>query len=257
LKSVNIPNSVTSIRDSAFDGCNELTRIAIPDSVASIGDSAFKSTSWYDNQPDGLIYAGKVAYHYEGVIPDNTTIVLKPGTKGIAGEAFETDLVDTDNPGLIGVSIPNTVTNIGDSAFFGCTGLKNVIIPKSVVSIGEEAFGYYIRIEYAEKFPGFTIRCFANSAGLKYARENGFAYKILPASAASTDPTATTGPVITTINGSTVTTAASTAGSSSTGNRLTLPAIILAVVVFSALVAIAVLIIVKKKKGNTGDGSNI
>ncbi len=42
--------------------------------------------------------------------------------------------------GLTSVSIPNSVTSIGESAFYGCTGLTSVNIPNSVTSIGESAF---------------------------------------------------------------------------------------------------------------------
>jgi len=41
---------------------------------------------------------------------------------------------------LVGITIPNSVTNIGGFAFFGCTGLTSVTIPDSVTSIGENAF---------------------------------------------------------------------------------------------------------------------
>lgn len=69
LTSIDIPNSVTSIGHGAFEGCTGLTSIDIPNSVTSVGSRAFHNTAWYDNQPDGLVYAGKVAYKYKGTIP--------------------------------------------------------------------------------------------------------------------------------------------------------------------------------------------
>ena len=41
--------------------CSSLTSVTIPNSVTTIGNSAFEGTVWYNNQPDGLVYAGKVA----------------------------------------------------------------------------------------------------------------------------------------------------------------------------------------------------
>ena len=134
LTSVTIGNGVTSIGSSAFFGCTGLTNITIPDSVTSIGSSAFYNTAWYNNQPDGLVYAGKVAYKYKGTMPSNTSIVLKEGTLGIAGSAF------AYCTGLTSVTIGNSVTSIDSSAFYNCTGLTSVTIGNSVTSIGYEAF---------------------------------------------------------------------------------------------------------------------
>ena len=134
LTSVTIPNSVTSIGESAFKNCSGLTSVTIPDSVTSIGSSAFSGTAWYNNQPDGLVYAGKMAYKYKGNMPDNTSITIKDGTLGIANCAFE------DCSGLTSVTIPNSVTSIGVGAFYNCGGLTSMTIPDSVTSIGSSAF---------------------------------------------------------------------------------------------------------------------
>ena len=42
--------------------------------------------------------------------------------------------------GLTSVTIPNSVTSIGDRAFYLCSGLTSVTIPNSVTSIGDRAF---------------------------------------------------------------------------------------------------------------------
>lgn len=88
MTSVTIGNGVTSISSYAFSGCEGLTNITIPDSVTSIGSGALYNTAWYNKQPDGLVYAGKVAYTYKGEMPENTEIVLKDGTLSIAEIVF-------------------------------------------------------------------------------------------------------------------------------------------------------------------------
>jgi len=134
LKSVTIPNTVTSIGYRAFSVCRGLTSVTIGSSVTSIGYGAFSGTAWYNNQPDGLVYAGKVAYKYKGTMPSGTEIVIKEGTLGIADQAFY------DCTGLTSVTIGDGVTSIGESAFFGCTGLTSVTIGDGVTSIGNYAF---------------------------------------------------------------------------------------------------------------------
>ena len=106
--------SVTSIGYQAFYSCSSLTSITIPNSVTSIGGYAFDGTAWYNNQPDGLVYAGKVAYKYKGDMPENTKIILNDGTLGIANGAFGFC------SSLTSITIPNSVTSIGGGAFSWC-----------------------------------------------------------------------------------------------------------------------------------------
>ena len=134
LTSITIPNGVTEIGIGAFLQCESLTSVTIPNSVTSIGNAAFSMTPWHDNQPDGLVYAGKVAYRYKGTMPQNTNIILEEGTLGIAASAFD------GCTGLTSITIPSSVTSIGSCAFSGCLGLTSITIPNSVNSIGQQAF---------------------------------------------------------------------------------------------------------------------
>ena len=134
LTNVTIGNSVTTIGSRAFYNCSRLTSVTIPNSVTNIDYDAFYGTAWYDNQPNGLVYAGHVAYKYKGTMPSNTRISLQAGTLGIASSAF------SGCSAMISVYIPNSVTNIGSSAFYGCSGLTSVTIPNSVTAIEGWAF---------------------------------------------------------------------------------------------------------------------
>ena len=134
LTSVAIPKSVTRIGEAAFYGCSKLSSFTIPESVYDIGRVAFALTPWYDNQPDGLVYAGQVAYRYKGTMPNNTKITLREGTKGIAGDAF------SSCSGLVSISIPNDLHCIGDAAFSECTNLTSIVLPDSLKTLGYKVF---------------------------------------------------------------------------------------------------------------------
>ena len=170
LTSVTIGNSVTSIGDWAFYYCSSLTSITIPDSVTSIGEYAFDGTAWYRNQPDGLVYAGKVVYHHRGTMPSNTSIVIKDGTLGISYSAF------SGCTGLTSITIPDSVTSICVDAFRGCTGLTSMTLPfvgasKTASDGYNQVFGYifgYTTSSSSSSISGATYQYDSNSKYYHY-----------------------------------------------------------------------------------------
>ncbi|MDD6488795.1 MAG: leucine-rich repeat domain-containing protein [Clostridia bacterium] len=118
LKNIKIPDSVTRIYYEAFNGCTSLEIIDVPDSVTSIdGKDVYENTLWYKNQPDGVVYLGKVACAFKGEMLADTTIVLKDGTVGISDDFF----FGTDNK-ITSIVIPDSIKYLDEGAFFGFNG---------------------------------------------------------------------------------------------------------------------------------------
>jgi hypothetical protein len=154
LKSVVIPESVTTIGDSAFDWAL-LSSVVIPDSVLSIGDYAFAYAELPSVViPDSVLSIGEYAF---GLNIRMTSVTIGNSVTSIGKEAFvETQLNSVvipdsvisigflafgSTPSLTSATLGNSVTSIGDAAFEG-TSLTSVVIPDSVISIGNSAFHY-------------------------------------------------------------------------------------------------------------------
>lgn len=175
LSEIVIPQSVTEMQYGAFRNCESLAKINFPDSLVKIGGFALDNTAWYNSQPDGMVYAGKVFYKYKGTLASGAQANINSGTVGIAGYAFD------GQSNMKNVTIPDGVANIGDFAFHDCLSMSSITVPASVTEIGEKALGYKSSGARAAgsnsvKIPGFTIYGKAGSAAQRYANVHSFTF---------------------------------------------------------------------------------
>jgi hypothetical protein len=121
LTSVSMGDNIKRIGSEAFEGCKHLNDIKFSSSLDSLGYRVFDGTQWLSNQPDGMVYAGNIAYGWKGTMPWNTNVVLKEGTVSIAVDAFF-------NSTLASISLPKSFKKLVGRTFYGCNYLKTITI---------------------------------------------------------------------------------------------------------------------------------
>ena len=178
IESVTIPNGVTYIWDYAFFCCHSLAYVTIPGSVDYIGEYAFfKCDLLTVTIPSGVTFIGPFAFSNceelaainvsanngkysseNGILfnKDKTALIKYPMGKTETEYAIPESVTTIGEyafyecKALESVTIPNSVTNIGENAFAYCGYLKSVIIPDSVTNIGEYVFCFCSSLEFVE-----------------------------------------------------------------------------------------------------------
>ena len=186
LTEITLGDGVTSIGERAFCNCSSLTSVVIGDGVTSIGYEAFYNCSsltgvyitdiaaWC-NISFGNYLVNNPLYYAKNLYLDNnlvTELVIPDSVTSIGEYAFYCC------SSLTSVKIPDSVTSIGDSAFYNCDGLTSLTLGSDLQTIGAYAFyscGSLTSVTipynvttigaYAFEYTGLTSAVFENSYG--------------------------------------------------------------------------------------------
>ena len=135
ISSVTIPDTVTRIGYAAFYHCDSLKDVVIPKSVTDIEPFAFDNTEWMDDfkasNKEFLIVGDGILLAYNG---GSSHVTIPDGVKKIAPHAFY------KHNGLLSVSMPDSLLEIGEAAFEGCINLKEIYGGTNVKVIKDRAF---------------------------------------------------------------------------------------------------------------------
>lgn len=167
MDQITIPKGITKIGDSAFQNCSNLTSVIVPDSVTEIGSAAFSgcgklqsmtlpftgssatpssastkslfgyifgSTTYVGGVATKQYYSTSSAAYKNYYIPASLrNVVITGGNQMLYGTFYNCS-------GLTGITLPGTLTSIGQKAFYQCTGLSEITIPQNVTNIAANAF---------------------------------------------------------------------------------------------------------------------
>lgn len=147
LITINLSDSLTTIRTSAFANCTSLQTIEIPNSVTSIGSSVFSgciklteinvndNNSTYASR-EGVLYNKSLTEIIRCPEGKSGSYIIPEGVTSIGHDAFMSCEKLTE------IAISDGVTSIGTAAFYSCDKLTKITLPSSLTSIGSYAFEY-------------------------------------------------------------------------------------------------------------------
>ena len=129
-----IGDSVTSVGNYAFHGCSGLTSVTISNNVTSIGESAFLNCCFTrDNFINNSSLDAEKNNYWGAKIADIET----------DGLLMRNDTVIQCRPIVTSVTIPESVTSIGEEAFYWCSALTSIYLPYKIPIANKSSFNDY------------------------------------------------------------------------------------------------------------------
>ena len=167
LRSVSLPPTVESVGDGAFSGCSSLASLTLPEGLRRLGSNAFDGCPLESvTVPASLESTG--AHRWAGGPFEGSSLrsaTLAEGSVRVAPGLF------SGCSTLSSVSVPETVTTVGEYAFRGCAGLATLTLPALVSAIGDASF--------EGCSDALTLRFPMNYVLLRYVFDHHMRYEVL------------------------------------------------------------------------------
>ena len=163
LENIVLPNTVNTVYRSALAYCYELKTVVLSNNIAEWGWDVFNGCDkiesisapfdkyslekYFEMSIGSKVPTTLQAITFTGTMIPGEWIDINNSIRGRIKDVMIADSVTSIGDdafwqcsSLTSIEIPNSVTSIGEDAFSGCTSLTSITIPNSVTSIGDGAF---------------------------------------------------------------------------------------------------------------------
>ena len=132
LKTVIFNDTLTTIGNSAFTGCKSLNNITLPNSLSSLGESVFNGCTSLSNVfiPDSIT---NIKYRMFYGCTALKTFVMSNAVTTLGSQVFL-------GSGITNITLSENLTALLTSVFSGCKSLQTITLPAKISSIGDTCF---------------------------------------------------------------------------------------------------------------------
>ena len=162
LTSINLPSSITSLGSSCFSGCSSLTSIELPSGITSLGSYCFSGCSSLASieLPSGITSFGRRCFFN---CHNLKSVYLADGITSLGESCFERC------SNLTSINLPSSITSLGDYCFSRCSSLTSINLPSDITSLGTACFsscGSLTSINLPSSITSLGSYCFSGCSSL-------------------------------------------------------------------------------------------